>query len=111
MVDYGATELSYHGCVIASGRFNLPQLRGSDIHEGTTMPMCQSPKILENLLRVNTVALNDNVPAEGNRVKAPPSESAFKAIWLPFRLARHHVLQRILGRSAGRHTGASTERR
>lgn len=46
------------------------------------MPMCQSPKIVEVWLRVNTAAVNDNVPATGKKQK-----SGFTAMWSALPLA------------------------
>lgn len=58
------------------------------------MPMCQSPRIAEVLLRANTTAVNDNVPAKAHRAKSRVPEDAHKAMWSTLLLAGHRIFRR-----------------
>ena len=54
------------------------------------MPMCQSQKIVEVWLRVNTAAVNDNVPATGK--KSIVQKSGFTAMWSALPLAGYQAV-------------------
>jgi hypothetical protein len=45
------------------------------------VPMCQSPKVAEVLLRAKTAPANDNCAATGKRIKPSDPESGFKTTW------------------------------